>query len=75
MLPLLLKGLQRYCPTNRELFWDVKMKTGAFEKKLKHKNWNNYAFCNGTIDRKYINILLLSSTSKLCTSIFDVKNS
>ena len=33
---LLLKGIHRDFPTNREFFWDVKMKNGDFGTKQKN---------------------------------------
>ena len=36
-IPLLLKGVQRYFPTNSELFWDVKWKMEILGEKQKHK--------------------------------------
>ena len=35
MEPLLLKILQIHFPKNSELFWDVKMVNGVFDKKAK----------------------------------------
>ena len=37
MEPLLLKGLHRYFPPNREIFWDVKLKNWDFGKKPKNQ--------------------------------------
>ena len=52
MEPLLLKGLLKYFPLNRNLFWDVKNKWRFGEEAKKLKNQNENAFCNGTINGK-----------------------
>ena len=56
MLSLLIKGLLKYIPENRGLFWDVKIKMEILEKKQKPKNRNGHAFRNGTINSKQVKI-------------------